>query len=257
MRSWIRFATLLWIKTLSRAFYRHDVEWVGDVPPDPWRDIRLVVFLHHTSLYEPLFTGITPNHFLWRVARHGVIPAADKTMRRPIVGRIFRLVARHVMPITRKRDQTWYQVLQKIDPNSMVVVLPEGRMMRKTGLDSNNNRMSVRGGVADVIDMVAEGRMLIAYSGGLHHVQAPGEINPRLFETLRMRLEVVDLAKYRKRLGNGGDFETFRKAVREDLQLRKDCYCPLPPEHDKLPASLSGTQVPPPSPSDFASPPPM
>jgi len=36
--------------------------------------------------------------------------------------------------------------------------------------------------------------MLIAYSGGLHHVQVPGKL-PRAFKTVRLRLEIVDIAR--------------------------------------------------------------
>ena len=39
--------------------------------------------------------------------------------------------------------------------------------------------------------------MLLAYSRGLHHVQAPGERFPRLFRTVSMRFECVDIASYR------------------------------------------------------------
>ena len=66
------FSSLMTIKYLSRLFYRHDFAWVGDVPPHPWRNIRLVVFLNHTSLFEPVFLGGVPNGFLWRLAAHRI-----------------------------------------------------------------------------------------------------------------------------------------------------------------------------------------
>ncbi|HEX9163799.1 MAG TPA: 1-acyl-sn-glycerol-3-phosphate acyltransferase, partial [Thermoanaerobaculia bacterium] len=166
---------LLWIlKILSRIFYRPDFAFLGPTPNDPWADIRLVVFLNHTSLFEPVFLAGVPNRFIWRLAAHGVIPAADKTTGRPLVGVIFKFVAHHVVPITRERDDTWFAVLRKIDPDSMVVIAPEGRMKRANGLDANGNPMTVRGGIADILLAVKEGRMLLAYSGGLHHVQIPG-----------------------------------------------------------------------------------
>ena len=95
---------LLTLKYLSKIFYRHDFAWVGDVPPDPWKGIRLVAFLNHTSLFEPVFLGGVPNSFIWRIAAHGVIPAADKTTGRPLVGLIFKFVAHHVIAITRERN---------------------------------------------------------------------------------------------------------------------------------------------------------
>ncbi|HVT45497.1 MAG TPA: hypothetical protein VMT00_14045 [Thermoanaerobaculia bacterium] len=226
MRSYIVFSMLLLIKLVSRIFYRHDLRFIGAPVPRPWHDIRLVVFLNHTSLYEPIFTGRVPNHFLWRIARHGVVPAADKTIGRPIVGRFFRFVAHKVVSITRQRDDTWFEVLRKIDPDSMIIILPEGRMMRANGLDKHGQPMTVRGGVADIIDGVREGRMLIAYSGGLHHVQIPGEHVPRIFRTVRVRLEVIDIAAYRAGLLRERTEETFKRAVKEDLERRRDFHCP-------------------------------
>src|SRR5262249_36212961 len=137
IRSVLVYGLLHFIKALSRVFYRHELIRVGDVPPDPWDGIRLVAFLNHTSLFEPVFLGVVPGPFLWRIARHGVIPAADKTIRRPLVGLFYRFVARHVVSITRERDHTWAAVLAKIEPESLVVMAPEGRMKRASGLDAN------------------------------------------------------------------------------------------------------------------------
>jgi hypothetical protein len=218
------FLVLLAVKLVSRLFYRQDFRFVGDLPSDPWRRIRVVAFLNHTSLYEPIFAGGAPLGFLWRLARHGVVPAAQKTLDRPLVGLLFRFVARNVVAITRERDHTWAAVLGRIHPDSMVVILPEGRMKRRGGLDAQGQPMTVRGGIADILAAVPEGRMLLAYSAGLHHVQAPGERFPRLFKTVRMRLELLEIADYRRSLAARGD---FKEAVKEDLERRRDHHCAL------------------------------
>lgn len=224
-RSALVFGLLVSLKILSRIFYRQDFGFIGPTPPDPWADLRVVVFLNHTSLFEPVFLGMVPNRFIWRLAAHGVVPAADKTTDRPLVGLIFRFVAHHVIAITRQRDDTWFQVLSKIDPESMVVIAPEGRMKRSNGLDLHGRPMSVRGGIADILGAVKEGRMLIAYSGGLHHVQIPGRV-PRIFKTIRLRVENVDLAEYvRDMMARGGE-EEFKRNVMKDLDWRRDHYCP-------------------------------
>jgi Acyltransferase len=227
LRSAIVFTLLVSIKFLSKIFYRHDFGWVGEpAPGDPWANLRLVAFLNHTSLFEPVFLGAVPNRFIWRLAAHGVVPAADKTTDRPLVGMIFRFVAHHVIAITRQRDDTWFQVLSKIDPDSMVVLAPEGRMKRANGLDLHGNPMSVRGGIADILLAVKEGRMLIAYSGGLHHVQIPGHV-PRVFKTVRLRVENLDIAKYiDEMMKRGGGPEQFKRTVMKDLDARRDHYCP-------------------------------
>ena len=216
---------LLSLKYLSKIFYRFDFSFVGDVPDNPWRNHRLVAFLNHTSLFEPVFLGGCPNSFIWRLAAHGVVPAADKTTGRPLVGIIFKFVAHRVIAITRERDDTWFKVLNSIDPNSMVIIAPEGRMKRANGLDLQGNPMTVRGGIADILLSIREGRMLLAYSGGLHHVQVPGHI-PNVFCTVRMRLEVVEISQYIEEMMRRGGADEFKKNVRLDLDRRRDFYCP-------------------------------
>jgi hypothetical protein len=226
VKSLVTFALLTLIKAAALVFYRHRVRWVGEPLPQPWKGIRLTAILNHTSLYEPVLVGGVPLSFLWRLARHGLVPIADKTRQRPVVGRFFRLVARHVVPITRKADHTWAAVLERVhDPDSMVVILPEGRMKRRNGLDSHGQPMTVRGGVADLLLALPGGRLLIAYSGGLHHIQAPGEAVPRLFRTVRMDLEALDLAVYRDGLLAQHGRDGFKAAVIADLERRRDLYC--------------------------------
>jgi len=220
---------LLVLKYLSRIFYKHDVQFIGDTPPDPWTKIRLVAFLNHTSLFEPVFLGGVPNRFLWRLAAHGVVPAADKTTGRPLVGLIFKFIARHVIAITRERDHTWFAVLDKVDPHSMIIIAPEGRMMRANGLDSNGNPMTVRGGIADLLLAVEHGRMLIAYSGGLHHIQIPGHHTVGIFKTVRLRIENLEIADYVAAQMAKGGADAFKRNVREDLERRRDLYCPVTP----------------------------
>lgn len=236
MRAYLVFLLLLGVKVLGRTFYRIDMRFIGaggpggEIPPQPWRHHRLVAILNHTSLYEALFAAGCPNRFLWRLARHGVVPIAQKTSDRALVGRFYGLVANRVVSITRQRDETWSQVLREIDPDAMVVILPEGRMKRANGLDAQGKPMTVRGGIADILESIGEGRMLLAYSGGLHHVQIPGERFPRLFKKIRMNLEVVDIATYREaRLAEVDDPRSFKRAVADDLERRRDTFCPVEP----------------------------
>ncbi|MFL6246125.1 MAG: 1-acyl-sn-glycerol-3-phosphate acyltransferase [Thermoanaerobaculia bacterium] len=238
LRSAIVFSLLFSLKILSRIFYRHDWSFVGTkLPGNPWKGLRLVVFLNHTSLFEPVFLGVPPASFIWRLAAHGVVPAADKTTDRPLVGMVFRFIAHEVIPITRQRDDTWAQVLSTIEPDSMVVLAPEGRMKRANGLDLHGKPMTVRGGVSDILQSLKQGRMLIAYSGGLHHVQVPGHI-PNVFKTVRLRAEVLEIADYIAEMMKDGGEAQFKKNVIRDLERRRDLYCA-----DELPAA----QIPSPS----------
>ena len=67
--------------------------------------------------------------------------------------------------------------------------------------------------------------MLMAYSAGLHHVQVPGQKLPRLFKTLTMRLEEINIPTYRDALGGDSDPQEFKARVRTDLEQRRDLYC--------------------------------
>lgn len=228
LRQCFTFVLLLVLKGICRLLFRYDMHFLGQTPPDPWAGVRLVALLHHTSLYEPVFVGGVPPRFLWRIARHAVVPIAKKTADRPLVGRFFKTLVAHPVSITRQRDHTWEEVLETVDdPEAMLVILPEGRMKRRNGLDSEGRPLTVRGGVADLLLGIPQGRFLLAYSGGLHHIQAPGELLPRLFQPVGMRLENVDLAAYRQELLSGAGEEGFRQAVIDDLTRRRDLYCPL------------------------------
>jgi hypothetical protein len=238
LRSLTVFTLLLVIRYLSKIFYRHDFGWVGVVPPNPWQHIRLVAFLNHTSLFEPLFLGGVPNSFVWRIAAHGVVPAADKTTDRPLVGLLIKFIAHHVISITRERDHTWFQVLNKIDPHSMVIIAPEGRMKRANGLDLQGKPLNVRGGIADILLAMKTGRLLLAYSGGLHHVQVPGHI-PNVFKTVRMRLENIDIAQYIEEMMAVDGPDQFKKSVMRDLDRRRDAYCLEEPTSPEIPRAAS------------------
>ncbi len=228
MRRFFTFLLLLSIKSGTRLFYRVRFRWIGDLSDSPWREnYRIVAILNHTSLLEWLFAGGLPSHFLWRISGHGLIPAADSTLQRPLVGWFFRVLAPRVMPITREADQTWREVLDGIDSDSMVVILPEGRMKRADGLDKDGKPMTVRGGIADILRAIPDGKMLLAHSAGLHHVQVPGQLVPKIFKTIRMTLEPLDIKEYKNRLEADESPEKFKKRVIRDLQHRRDLYCPV------------------------------
>ena len=97
-------------------------------------------------------------------------------------------------------------------------------MKRVSGLDAEGNPMTVRGGIADILLAVKEGRMLCAYSGGLHHVQVPGHV-PRLFKTVRMRLEDIEIPEYVQAMMSASGPDQFKKSVMRDLDRRRDTYC--------------------------------
>ncbi len=207
------------IKIWARTIYRVENRWLHTHREDPWEGVRLIIFLNHTSLYEFLFLGAVPWRFIARLAGRMVVPAANTTINRPIVGRLFKFFGTGLIPISRERDATWDYFLQKVNEDSVVIILPEGRMKRLTGLDKNGKPMSVRGGVADILQMMETGKMVIVYSGGLHHVQAPGQWIPKPFKTISLHTQKLDIADYIQQMKSVPD-KDFKKAVMADLQER-------------------------------------
>ena len=225
MRSVLVFLLLLLVRATARLLFSLREEWMPSKPADMAKDTRIVAILNHTSLYEPLIAGYASTRLLWRFARHGVLPVAEKTMKRRI-GLFFRFIVRHPVTVTRQRDATWEEFLNKIDDRALVVILPEGRMKRRTGLDSKGQPMTVRAGIADIIEALPSGRMLMVYSGGLHHIQAPGELLPRPFKSIFCRFEMIDITQYKHDLAIDHPDLSFPRAVVQDLTVRRDTYCP-------------------------------
>jgi hypothetical protein len=239
MRSVLVFLMLMSLKWVSRGFFRFRGVWTGVEVDHDWSKVKVLSILNHTSLYEPVLAGFAPTGLLWRFARHGVLPVADKTARRPI-GPFFRFLARHPVVVTRQRDHTWDAVMQRVGHDAIVMILPEGRMMRKDGLDSAGRPMTIRGGIADILAALDGGLMVMVYSGGLHHIQAPGELVPRPLRQIRARIELLDIASYTRQLGGSDDIEAFRAAVIQDLTRRRDNLCPVREEGE-----IRGGELPP------------
>jgi hypothetical protein len=216
-------AIVFTIKLFVRLFYRTEVTWHTPLADIEWEKVRLAIVLNHTSLFEFLYVSAIPNYRLWRAIRRVVLPIADVTLNRPLVGIFFRLFVPNAVPITRKRDETWEAFKAKIhNPESLIMIFPEGRMKRKDGFDKHGKPMSVKGGVVEILENLDSGKILLAYSGGLHHVQAPGDFLPRLFKTIRIGFEQLDVQEYKARLSAGSD---FRGAVIHDLEMRLKNFC--------------------------------
>jgi 1-acyl-sn-glycerol-3-phosphate acyltransferase len=237
MRSVLVFLLLLGVRASTRFFYRLREDWMPTKPSEMADNTRIVAILNHTSLYEPLIAGYASTKLLWRFARHGVLPVAEKTMKRRI-GLFFRFLVRHTVTVTRQRDSSWENVLNRIDDRALVIILPEGRMKRRTGLDSKGRDMTVRSGIADIIEALPGGRILTVYSGGLHHIQAPGELLPRPFKPILCRFEMIDIASFKLEVAAKYPDVPFQKAVIRDLTERRDAYCPTELQPPPIPADV-------------------
>lgn len=227
LRSWISFLLLLTVKIFARTFYRFRIGWPPKGQEIQWDKVRLIVFLNHTSLYEFLFAGFLPLSFLRRLSRRMVAPGADKTLQRPIVGIFFKLFNPGIISITRKKDWTWHNFLSKIHDDSVILIVPEGRMKRRNGLDLEGKKMTVRSGILDILKGLDKGQMVFAYSGGLHHVQIPDHHWwPNVCKTIRMNLETMDIADYKAMFPATEGSEDWKKLVLQDLQYRLENKIP-------------------------------
>jgi len=103
------------------------------------------------------------------------------------------------------------------------MIAPEGLMKRPNGLDKFGKEMSVRGGIADIIEKMDSGRMILCLSGGLHHVQSPGEQFPHLFKTIKMNLVSLEILEFKSKLSPEPRKRKFE--IIEELQryINKDC----------------------------------
>jgi hypothetical protein len=226
MKSLVSFWVMLFIKGVARLFYRFQIGWPDSTHSLPWKEIRVIALLNHTSLLEPIYVGFLPVHFLRTLSKRMVAPGADKTLNRPFVGMLYKLFSPGLVSITRKRDNSWQQFMEAIYPDSIIVIVPEGRMKRRNGLDLNGQKMTVRGGIVDVLEGLNHGQMVLAYSGGLHHVHAPGERSYHLFQTLKMNLESLSIADYKASFEGAVGSEQWRSSVLTDLQHRLETKVP-------------------------------
>ncbi len=209
------------LKYLTKILYRVKVNWITPQKEIRWNELRLIICLNHTSLFEFLFAAAIPNKNLWRAIDRLVLPIADVTLNRPLAGFFFKLLIPNAVPITRKRDDSWTQLIERVGGDSLIIIFPEGRMMRKDGLDKHGKAMTIKGGVAEILSKLDHGKILIAYSGGLHHVQAPGDLVPKMFKEIEVGFEQHDIHEYKKCLRG----EIFREAVIQDLENRKKLHC--------------------------------
>ncbi|NVJ62080.1 MAG: 1-acyl-sn-glycerol-3-phosphate acyltransferase [Gammaproteobacteria bacterium] len=219
------FTLLYTIKLLALIFYRFDVNWLSEKTVYKNANVRLMVLLNHTSLFEPLFVRLAPHSMIKDISTNLIAPGADITIQRPIVGKLFRSLLPGIIPISRKRDDSWNNFLKKIDSDSFVAILPEGRMRRKDGNDKFGKPMTVRGGVADILNKLNQGDLLFVYSGGLHHVQIPGQTLPKIFQTIKVNLEIIDIAEYKQQL-SANTTEQFRENILNDMQWRLENKLP-------------------------------
>lgn len=223
MRAIISMSILFSIRWFAKIFYKWEVKWLSEEQGN-WDDIRLLVFLNHTSLYEPLYVAVPPASFIAKLSKKMVAPGADKTMNRPIVGKFWKFMGPGLISITRKRDKSWLRFMDAVRNKSVIVIAPEGRMKRANGLDLNGKPMTVKSGVADILEELNEGKMLVAYSGGLHHIQVPGQKIPKLFKTIKMNLEEFDIKEYKARFP--GESVVWKRGVVKDMQWRLENNCP-------------------------------
>ena len=225
MRKIIGFGILSVVKTISHLFYRGTFNWITPTPKNPWANARLMVLLNHTSLYEPLYVQALSFPFLWNLASRMNVPGADVTLNRPIVGKLWKLMMPNISSVTRKRDHSWSNYLNSIKPDSIIMIAPEGRIKRAGGKDKNGRPMTVQGGVADILENLSDGGMILCLSGGLHHIQTPGQTLPRLFKPIRMNLAYIDIKEYKEKFQDLSPRERKLK-ITQDLQTRLENDCP-------------------------------
>ena len=155
-----------------------------------------------------------------------MVPIADITANRPVVGRFFQALLPGFVPISRKRDDSWETFLKRVNDDAIVGILPEGRMRRHDGNDKHGKPMSVRGGVADILEELDSGNILFVYSGGLHHIQVPGQAMPKLFKKVKVNMEIISIEGYKNQVANDS-VKSRKTAYIKDIQNRLEAFTPF------------------------------
>lgn len=220
----LRYSFLAGLKILGYVFYPSKLNWVGQKPND-WNDVSLILILNHTSLFEFVYGVTLPFPFLKALSGRLVIPVADKTLNKPLSGFIMKNLAPKTIKLTRKRDDSWQDFLDQIESHNICIFMPEGQMKRQNGLDKNGNPMKVKTGVFELMQKYRGQNMVFLYSHGLHHIMAPGDKFPRIFKNVTADIEMFSVDSYLAKFENSSESEAA-KLVAEDLQTRRDQYCP-------------------------------
>tara|TARA_R110002072_G_scaffold534_7_gene4149 strand:- start:53798 stop:54451 length:654 start_codon:yes stop_codon:yes gene_type:complete len=207
---------------LSKLFWRTRSICLNE-SEDFWDDISVFALLNHTSLLEPIFFAGFPLSFLVGQIKRVEIPGADITLDRPIFGFFYRSIFPRIKPITRKRDKSWTGFMEDIRHDTLVVIAPEGRMMRKDGLDKHGKPMTIKTGIVDIIKKREGGHILLAYSKGLHHVFAPGDLIPKPFREIEISFEKININELKKELEY--DKEGFSKRLIKYLEDKRQRHC--------------------------------
>ncbi len=221
-----RFLLLLLIKLITRIFYHFEIEWISGKLKS-YKDQKVFLLINHTSLFEPIFIGAFPIPLLWEISRRFAYPIAQKTLNRPIAGFTFKLLSPITLPLTKNRDKAWRNFMRVITSGKYLIgFAPEGRMRRANGLDKDGKPMSMMGGVVDILEHTKSGNILFLFSGGLHHVQIPGEGAPNLFKKIHLALDSKPIEEYISEVQAKYGSEDLRKGILADLEHRRDTLCP-------------------------------
>jgi len=216
--------------------YKYDVGMVnGDEETlhKEMGDIRCIIILNHTSLFEFLLIPSFSRKLLSHLETRSInVPIAKETLgpkgSSPVLRRLYKLLVGKdgaLVPLTRKRDASWREYLNSGSDN-VWVMLPEGRMKRENGLDKHGKKMTVRSGLADVLKGIPHGKLLVIYSGGLHHVAYPGKWFPKIFKNLHYKLELFDISELHKKFNLEGNFKRYVINLVDFFDKRRDEVCP-------------------------------
>ncbi|MBC62560.1 MAG: hypothetical protein CMP11_08890 [Zetaproteobacteria bacterium] len=216
----IRFLFISFVKICQKIFYPTKVTWVNNRKA-VWDNVPLVVVLNHTSLFEFIYAGILPFSYIKKISSHLIAPVAKETSDKWFMGFLFKLMAPKPIPISRKKDESWQYFLDQICARDIMIFLPEGRMKRLNGFDKHGKKMTVRGGIVEVLKRYQGREMMFVYSGGLHHVLPPGKTIPRLFKRLSVKLESIKVSEYLEKFKNDIN---IKKSICLDMEKRRDKY---------------------------------
>ncbi len=219
------------LKVFLKFFYRYKA-YGCSLKEQDLSNTRCIILLNHTSLFEFLALPFVPNQLLRKIVGNAKLAGADTTFQNmPFIRRVYQFLSREAVSISRKRDQTWNRFIESNLVKPIWMLAPEGRMKRPDGFDKNGLKMTVKGGIADILSRLDEGNLLVGYSGGLHHIAPPGHKIPRIGKTIQYYFEVYSISQLNKKMGlkskdtDSKDWQDYRKNMIHFLEKKRDTIC--------------------------------
>lgn len=209
-----------WI--LVKILYRCSWTWIGKNSDRGFQDMKALFLMNHTSYADHMIFVLVPINVIYKMFWNARIAVAQHQVKN--FKGLLQYLENNIVPLSRQRDDSWNNYLSNANAKSIFVMYPEGTRMSPEGLDKNGKKVRVKGGVADILELLPDGDIVILYLDGFYEILGAGMKFPKLFKKVRVTAEVVDIAALKHELAYTGRHEDrydFRVRFIEWFEKRK------------------------------------